>query len=235
MRRRLLIITKDPEFDMRGEVVLGQCEPFTSGWQLILIETGGRRETLMVGAYSDLRKIQESCGGIDETEKLRKRVGDMRILLTSNVTETVRIPISAPNSAVDTNDVTKEMPPITPDMLPRLSPGGLLNLTPTNGIVIATVLLPDRADDTNFLRNELMAVLSSHPRAVLMDLKSVPRLSPGSVKELAGLRDLLRENGADFALCNVPTDMRDRLRDLRPKETLPVFETQESALAALRS
>jgi anti-anti-sigma regulatory factor len=235
MRRRLLIITKDPEFDMRGEVVLGQCEPFTSGWQLILIDVSGKRETLMAGTYTDLRKIQESCSAIDETEKLRKRVGDMRILLTSNVTETLRIPISAAQPPADTNDVTKEMPPITPDMLPRQSPGGLLNLTPQNGIVIATVMQPDRADDTNFLKNELMAVLNCHPRAVLMDLRSVPRLSAGSVKELAGLRDLLRENGADFALCNVPGDMRDRLRDLRPRDTLPVFETQESALAALRS
>jgi anti-anti-sigma regulatory factor len=232
MLRRLLIITKDPEFDIRGDVVLGQCEPFTSGWQLILIHAGKQREILMTGTYTDLRKVQDSCASIDDLDKLRKRVGDMRVLLSSNMSDTVRIPISAP---VSTTDATKELPPITPDMLPRQSPGGLLNLTPSHGIVIATVMRPERADDTNFLRNELMAVLNCHPKAVLVDLSSVPQMSPGSVKELTGLRDLLRENGSDFALCNIPGGMLEHLSGMRPRETLPVFDTQESALAALRA
>ena len=87
MRRRLLIITKDPEFDMRGEVVMGQCEPFTSGWSMFLIYPDGRKESLVTGTYSDLRKIQEGCIGLEDPAAVRKRVpfpvslGEIRLAL----------------------------------------------------------------------------------------------------------------------------------------------------------
>src|SRR5689334_19978442 len=87
--RRLLVITKEPEFDVRGDVVLGQCEPFTSGWSLLMINGDGKHESLLVGTYTDLRKIQESCSEIEDPAQVRKRVSDMRALMLSSVTETV--------------------------------------------------------------------------------------------------------------------------------------------------
>jgi anti-anti-sigma regulatory factor len=94
MRRRLLVIYKDPEFDERDEVILGQCEPFTSGWKLVLIPPAGEREVLQTGTYTDLRKIQESCASLGEAEAVRRRVQEMRALLTSSVTETVAVEFS---------------------------------------------------------------------------------------------------------------------------------------------
>ena len=103
MRRRLLIIYKDPEFDERDEVILGQCEPFTSGWKLVLIPPEGEREVLLTGTYTDLRKIQETCSALGEAEAVRRRVQEMRALLSVSVTETVAVEFSE----VKSHDSTK--------------------------------------------------------------------------------------------------------------------------------
>jgi hypothetical protein len=110
MRRRLLIITKDPEFDMRGEVVLGQCEPFTSGWSMYLIFPDGKRENLVTGTYSDLRKIQEGCIGLDDPEAVRKRVLDMRMILIKSVTETIAV--TGNKTPSPDKEPTKELEPL---------------------------------------------------------------------------------------------------------------------------
>lgn len=110
MRRRLLIITKDPEFDMRGEVVLGQCEPFTSGWSMFLIYPDGNRENLVTGTYSDLRKIQEGCIGLEDPAAVRKRVLDMRMILIKSVTETIAV--SGNKTPSPDKEPTKELEPL---------------------------------------------------------------------------------------------------------------------------
>jgi len=112
MRRRLLIITKDPEFDMRGEVVLGQCEPFTSGWNMFLIYPDGRKESLVTGTYSDLRKIQEGCITIEDPAAVRKRVMDMRMILIKSVTETVAVGSGRMTAALTDREPTKELEPL---------------------------------------------------------------------------------------------------------------------------
>ena len=113
MRRRLLIISKDPEFDMRGEVVLGQCEPFTSGWNLLLVYPDGKCESLVTGTYNDLKKIQESCGDIEDPDAVRKRVLDMRMILITSVTETVAVG-SSKTPTVSEKEPTKELEPLPP-------------------------------------------------------------------------------------------------------------------------
>jgi anti-anti-sigma regulatory factor len=228
MRRRLLVISKEPEFDSHGEVVYGQCEPFTSGWGLVMILPDSQRETLLVGAYADLRKVQESCAGLDEPAAVRKRVADMRAFLAASVTETVVAPMDRPGGGTTE---TREMPAV----LPKRTPGGLLDLVPSGRVVIATVVQPERAEDENYFRTEVLALLDWHPRAVLMDLGKVSNLPPGCLKELAGARDRLREAGADLALCNLTLSMRQRVQTLKPRELLPVFENQESGLQALKA
>ncbi len=89
MERRILLITKPPEFDSKGEVVLGQCEPFTSGWELRLITTDGEWETLATGTYADLRKIQEACTPISSSDEIRRKVEAMKPLLLMGSTETL--------------------------------------------------------------------------------------------------------------------------------------------------
>lgn len=230
MLRRLLVITKDPEFDVRGDVVLGQCEPFTSGWSLVLINGEGQRESLLVGTYTDLRKIQESCGHIEDPAGIRKRVNDMRALMLSSVTETVALQFDRkpPIDAGETQELKsiKDVPPQTP--------GGLLTLKPSGAVLVATVAQPERADDARYLKDELGALLEYRPRAVLMDLGRVSNLSASSFKEIAGMRDQLRESGGHFALCNVAHTMLQRIQTMKTREALTVFDSQALAIESMK-
>jgi len=231
MRRRILIITKEPEFDTRDEVVLGQCEPFTSGWSLLMIDSKGARETLLVGTYTDLRRIQESCSGVDDPVAVRKRVADLRLLMTAAVTETIAVQFNTSKPRPE-EAVTRDLSAVVTNGNPTHSPGGLLTLQPNGSVMVATVVQPERADDADYLKNELESLLKCHAKAIVMDLGRVPNLSPGSFKQLAGVRDRLRESGADFALCNLTGAMQQNMTKIH--ESLPVFETQASALAALK-
>jgi len=227
MRRRLLIITKEPEFDSRGEVVLGQCEPFTSGWTLTMILPDNTRENLIVGTYTDLRKIQESCAGVDEPDRVRKRVRDMRVLLVSSITETVVA--TTERNPGDTTE-TRELPAV----VPKQTPGGLFDVSVKGRILVATVVQPEKADDELYLKNELLMLLVWHPKAVLVDLSRVSSLSAGCFKELAGVRDRLREMEAAFALCSLTHSMLQKVQTMKPKDTLSVFDNQTTALDALK-
>jgi anti-anti-sigma regulatory factor len=235
MSRRLLIIWKDPEFDNRGEVVLGQCEPFTSGWTLTLIQPSRERENLMVGTYTDLRKIQESCAEIDTVEKIRKRVQDMRALMLMSVTETVAIHLDR-RTGRDSREETREMPTIQPKTSgPINTPGGLLELTAANGVVIARISQPERASDSEFIRQEFSTLVEMRPAAVLIDLHSVESFTLAAFKELSIIRDRLRDTGAEFALCNVSPGARQKMQGLKAKDALAVYDTQDSAMEALKS
>ena len=227
MRRRMVIITKEPEFDSRGDVVLGQCEPFTSGWKLLMVMPDNTRETLLVGTYTDLRKVQESCSRLDDPERVRKRVQDMRALLVASVTETVVAQMSS--GPADPGE-TRELAAV----LPRQTPGGLCDLVSDGGLLVATVVQPERADDELYLKNELLALLGWHPQAVLMDLGRVSNLSAGCFKELAGVRDRLHEAGAKFALCNLTHAMQQKVQTMKTKDALAVFDSLTSAVAGLK-
>ena len=66
-----LVISKLPEFTPEGEVVPGQCEPYTGEWNLRLIEDG-RGESILSGTYYEIRRVQKRC--------VRKSADDIRKL-----------------------------------------------------------------------------------------------------------------------------------------------------------
>lgn len=228
MRRRLLIITKEPEFDSRGDVVLGQCEPFTSGWKLVMILPDKTRETLLVGTYTDLRKVQESCVELEEPARVRTRVQEMRALLVASITETV---VAQFAGGVHDPAETRELPSVRPEH----TPGGLFDVVSDSGLLVATVVQPERADDEAYLKNELLALLTWHPQAVLMDLGRVSSLSAGCFRELTGVRDKLLETGAKFALCNLTQSMQQKVQMLKTEDALAVFDSLTSAVAGMKS
>ena len=197
-----------------------------------MIDGDGKRESLLIGTYTDLRRIQESCGSLDEPADVRKRVSDMRVLLTMSVTETLAVKLDSSQPAPA--NITQLLRPLVATPVPLSTPGGLLNLEPNNGVLIATVVQPERADDSVYLKGELLSILECQPKAVVINLGRVPNLSAGSFNELAGVRDRLRETGAGFALCNVTNAMQQNLLHLSTEDMLPVFESQAKALAALK-
>lgn len=72
-----LVISKLPEFTPEGEVVPGQCEPYTGGWRLKLI-VDGKHEDILSGTYYEIRRVQRRCVGksADETRKLASEAAE---------------------------------------------------------------------------------------------------------------------------------------------------------------
>jgi hypothetical protein len=225
MRRRLLIIYKDPEFDERDEVILGQCEPFTSGWQLILIPPEGDRETLLTGTYTDLRKIQESCSTLDEIDLVRQRVRDMRSLITSTVTETVAF-----GRAGSLHESTRVLP-LGAAAIPHKLGEGLLEVKDEEGALIAILADPDRADDVAALDPNLRLLLEYRPRAIVLDLSRVPEPPTPLADELASFRDACEKVHVFFGICSATESAREMLANA--KRSLDVFADSEAALAGI--
>ena len=68
----LLTISKQPAYGPKGEVVIGQCEPYTSGWRLRLLNKG-EEDVLLEGNYYDLRQVQMRCQGKKDGEVRPRR------------------------------------------------------------------------------------------------------------------------------------------------------------------
>ena len=227
MRRRLLIIYKDPEFDERDEVILGQCEPFTSGWQLVLIPPEGDRETLLTGTYTDLRKIQESCSTLDELDAVRQRVRDMRSLITKTVTETVAL---KKNGSL--HESTRVLP-LGAAAVPEEMGNGLLKVKDEEGALIAVLADPDRADDVDTLDPNLRLLLEYRPRAIVLDLSCVPEPPAPLADKLASFRDACKKVNVFFGVCSTTDAAKELLAD--DNHSLDVFADSAAALAGVRS
>lgn len=238
MQRRLLIITKDPEFDDRGEVVLGQCEPFTSGWKLILIHPDRTYEPLLGGTYTDLRKIQENCASIDDAEKVRKRVGEMRALIHSSVTETVAVEFDdddgGPSGSTKLLDPTQTdfMPPVM-DKIQETSGDGFFELSKQQGVIVALVVDPDRASDLAQLNQHLRKLLEQKPRAIVLDLGRIQNLASRALHELCLFRDLCEEDQIRFGLCNLRKTVQKLIENLGQDNPPLVYASPEAALAEM--
>lgn len=238
MQRRLIIITKDPEFDDRGEVVLGQCEPFTSAWRLVLVHPDRRMEALLSGTYTDLRKIQETCSTIDEPEKVRKRVNEMRALINSSVTETVAVEFDEDEEG--NSGSTKILDPTQTDFMPAVteqiqqtSGDGFFELNRHRGAIVALVADPDRASDVVLLNNQLRKLLEQRPKAIILDLSRIQNLSTRALQELCNFRDQCESADIRFGICNLRKGVQKLIDTLGHEHPPQVYDTPESALAEL--
>ena len=193
-----------------------------------MIDVDGRRENLMIGTYTDLRRVQESCGSLEDPAQIRKRVNEMKVFLASSVTETLAVKFDNSN-----DEPTKPMHALSSDV-PSSSPGGLLNLETITGVLVATVVQPERADDASYLKNELLSLLDCDAKIIVLDLGRVINLSPGSFKVLTLVRDKFRESGVSFALCNLTRAMMQNLRSMNAHDILRVFENQALALSEMK-
>ncbi|MCW8131814.1 MAG: STAS domain-containing protein [Planctomycetota bacterium] len=236
MHRRLIIITKDPEFDDRGEVVLGQCEPFTSAWRLILVHPNRQQEELLSGTYTDLRKIQESCTSIEEPEKVRKRVNEMRALINSSVTETVAVEFDEEEASGSTKilDPTQtDFMPVVTDQIQQTSGDGFFELNRHQGAIVALVADPERASDVALLNQQLRKLLEQRPKAIVLDLSRIQNLATRALQELCLFRDQCESDRIQFGLCNLRKSVQKLIETLGHTNPPHVYDTPESALAEI--
>jgi len=245
MQRRLLIITKDPEFDDRNEVVLGQCEPFTPGWRLIMVPNapnGGRmqEEVLVRGVYSDLRRIQESCSQLENPDDVRKRVASMRALMDTSGTETVLVDYASAESQSAAANSSRLMEPtqvlpVAPSdpTLSIDSDNGFFELRNENGVLLALVTDPDSAADLGRFNRELGKLVSSRPRAIILDLSRIQNLALRAVNDFLLFRDQCQEQNINFGLCSLRKSVQKLLDNLGHEDPLNVYPTPEAAMGFL--
>lgn len=238
MHRRLLIITKDPEFDDRGEVVLGQCEPFTSGWKLVLVNADRTQEQLLSGTYTDLRKIQETCSSIEDADKVRKRVGEMRALINSSVTETVAVEFDeedqgASGSTKILDPTQTDFMPAIPEKMTETSGDGFFELKKHQGVILALVADPDRASDVSLLNQHLKKLIEQKPKAIVLDLGRVQNLASRAMQELCIFRDQCVSENIRFGICNLRKGVQKLIENLGHENPPSVYATPEAALAEL--
>ena len=237
MRRRILLITKEPDFDERGEVVLGQCEPFTAGWVLKLVRTDKSHETLLVGNYMDLRKIQENCISIEDPEVIKKRVNEMRSLLNSSVTETVAVEF---NAAPPASESARILDPTQTGVLPAVpasvqltSGDGFFELRKEEGVVVAMFADPERVSDLALLNQQLRKLLDMKPRAIVLDMGHIQNFASRAVQELVLFRDHCREAQIGFGLCNLRKTVQKLIENLGLETPPAVYEDSAAALAEI--
>lgn len=234
MDRHLLVITKVPEFDERGEVVLGQCEPFTSGWDLLLVAPDHSREILLSGTYSDLHKILESCHGMETAEAVKKRVEEMRALQNTSVTETVAVELSRGDSdertAVLEPTVTSELPALPEELLElQEKEDGFFEIKMEEGILVALITSPDRASEVPELKKHLLDLLEREPKAIVLDLARVSNLATRAANELVIFRDQCAEAKVPFGLCSLRQGVRRLFEKLEVKDPPPLFDDPDVA------
>lgn len=234
MRRRLLLLYKDPEFDERGEVILGQCEPFTSGWKLVLLSPDDSREVLLTGTYTDLRKVQEACSSVDDPAAVRQRAQQMSALLSSAVTETVAVEFRASSA----NEPTRITSPVeagepVPEPVPAQLGDGLLTLKQEQGAIVALVADPQRASDPALLSPQLGRLLELKPRGIVLDLSRVSHLASRIANELVLFRDRCQEQKVSFGLCRVRRNVQRLFESLEHPDPPAVYATCEAALAEM--
>jgi anti-anti-sigma regulatory factor len=248
--RRLLIISKAPEFDGRNEVVLGQCEPFTTGWDLLLfspIEADSfpglsRPEKLLSGSYNDLRRIQDACSDLEHPDDVRKRVTEMKALSASSVLENAAADFAARRE--DGADSTKILEPTKTDLMPsdptheetvslEAAPKEeFFALRTQDGAVIATV--GSYADEVAVLKIKLNSLLDSKPRALVVDLEQLPNMAVRAARDLLNVRERCLQENIGFALCGVRKTVRKLLSTLlEGKEAPLMLPNAADALAVL--
>jgi len=234
MNSRLLIITKDPEFDDRGEVVLGQCEPFTSGWKLVLVHPDCKQEQLLAGSYTDLRKIQENCGTIVDVDKVRKRVSDMRTLINSAVTETVAVDFGQQDrsaSATQLLDPTQtDFMPVVTDKRTQTTGDLFFELQRQEGILLALLADPERASDVALLNQNLRKLLEQKPKAIVLDLVRIQHLASRVVHELVLFRDQCEADGIAFGLCNLRKSVQKLFENIGHENPPTFYENSAAAV-----
>ncbi len=237
MPKHLLMITKKPEFDERGEVVLGQCEPFTSGWDLLLVNPDRTREILLSGTYTDLHKILECCHALHTELDIRKRVGELRTLQNSSVTETVAVALGSRDAHADSTavlepTVTSEFPAL-PDDMAESTGDGFFELTKRNKVLIALVVSPDRASEVSELKVRLLGLLNRKPKAIVLDLARIGNLASRAANELLIFRDQCAEKGVAFGLCNLRQEVCRLFKTLDVRNPPPLFGNVEEACKAI--
>ena len=203
----VVYVGKPPEFTETGEAVLGQCEPYTSGWVLKLSERGGPVEDLLQGTYYELRRVQRKCMG-KSIDEIRRVCEDARAELGEKAAKSVF------KRPVDTEESThildhKQVEKAVAEMEGEAAGGeadeeALWQKAEDRGCII---LKPggDAALDEMVSFGELSKEALRASKNVVIDLSAVGAASTQALEEFERTAKEFAEAGRHFSLA-APTD-----------------------------
>lgn len=228
----VLVITKPTELTQSGNVVLGQCEPYTGGWQLLIWKGKASPINLVMGTYEELRALQVEWDGLDEDEIVEraKKVTDTR---TSAVSSTVAM---APLS-LDDSEATQIMDHDTVrEAVERLGEEEeegfhLKSLQTTAGVMVLRVLPKREEGSTPAL--SFGREISEELRGVVLSLEDAAGAEPAAVMGLVSLLVGRLGLGGRFVWVVAGEKFADIVERSGLNEVIRVFPTVEEALKEL--
>jgi len=228
-----LVISKLPEFTPEGEVIPGQCEPYTDGWRLRLIEDGSE-ESILTGTYYELRRVQKRCIG---------RSADDARKLVAEAAEAMKDPSSADGSAKkDASESTQilGMDEVRRAMLEMELTAALddfdgeaewLSVSQQNGVAIASVDAGVESVGAYEAAGALGKAFEAGEAAFVIDLGGRAPAGAGFAEHLGRLAARAKEEGRFLGLVGGSEDLAGQLGG-SSEDAPKLFDDLESALTA---
>jgi anti-anti-sigma regulatory factor len=189
----------------------------------MLIEPDLKRETMLRGTYTDLRKIQESCVALETPEAVRKRVQELKVLLSASVTDTLALDFGRRR-----DEETKSLPAVG-------KPEGESLFETRNEAETLVALLADplRANDPEVLKEGLRLLADRKHKAIVVDLSRVEMLGVPALLLLLGFREQCQAEKVGYGLCGLPEKLRSKLEELGLAKLPVIYPSLQEALTAM--
>jgi len=238
----LLSISKKPVYGPKGEVVIGQCEPYTSGWRLRVLN-GTDEEVLLEGNYYDLRQVQLRCRG-KKIEEVREIIGEIKPHLASGGTASQLEPAPGPEAgsvsestqilgraeiyqAMAEAESAKGAAPASPEK------SGLLLERQEKCLIVRFVDPIAAAQDAERLRAIFDSLMEHEVRAYVLDLTLLQRVSSRVIRELVRFRENAAGAGRGFAIATKRQEVIRTLESMNLLGFLPHYDDTGAAVKAL--
>jgi hypothetical protein len=229
----LLVISKLPEFTEDGEVVPGQCEAYTTGWRLRLIEDG-REDTLLRGTYHELRRVQRRCAS-KTPEEIRG--------LTAEAKEAIEMAAKAPPLAGEVDESTQilgadEVRHAMQEMEEAATAGetGLYSdwfeFSDHGGVRVATVQNSTDEVNSDEIGRVLGAAFATAPGGLVVDLANFNGGGAAHARVLRDLSERARSENRFLGITGLGEVLRGAADEAKVTQQLAVFPDVESAVAA---
>ncbi len=243
-----VVISKPPEFTPNGEVVPGQCEPYTGGWRLLLVEDG-RVEEVLVGMYSEIRRVQRDCLG-KAPDEVRKVAAE-----AAEGVEAAAPPLppleDESTQILDVKDVRRAMLEMEDEEGSAAAAAAVrsapakdsawmeaewVELSERDGVAIASVKPDGGSVDVEELACALGAALQEASGGLVVDLGGFSPPEKGTAKVLVRtLVDLLeraRPGGRFLGLVGASDQLKEAVDGAEGGPAVLLFPDVETALAA---
>ena len=216
-----------------GEVVPGQCEPYTAGWRLRLVKDG-IEQVLLEGTYYDLRRVQHRC--------FRKAADKLEGIVAEAVEEMKNAPQPPPLPSGRTDEATEilGMDEVRRAMLHLEMAAALgedatridwLDISERDGVAVASVKPDSDSVGAEQVGIAFGAALGSASSGLVADLRGLPAEGPELAEVLRALVERAKAENRFLGLVGATDEVRGDMEAALGEVTC-LFPDIETALIA---